>query len=91
MPVPVPVVQIWPMRMAVAHGLVLVRVAMPHPRGQAGVHVGVVPVVVPMIMRVAHGLVRMLVPVFLDHEEGDAGGKEQGRHTVHQGKALAQR
>ena len=76
-------VQIWPMRVLMMHGVVIVPMAMAQRRGCVRMDVGVMTIVVAMGMFVRHRLVHMRVRVTLDQQQCYAGEKEQSRQRIH--------
>lgn len=86
----VTVVQIWPMRVPMAGWFVLVKMGVSCGWRKTGMHVRVVFIIMTMRMLVGHRFVRVVVPMAIDQEEGDATGKQGHSEAMNEGERLTQ-
>lgn len=86
----VPVMKVRRVRVRMGYRLVLVRMRVPDPGRQAGVHVPVMAIVVPVLVRVGHGFVRVFVLVARREYERDPRHHEPGGSELSDGRRLAE-
>ena len=79
---PVPMVEIRCVRVGVGGGFMIVGMCVPHPRGQSGMRVGVMTIVMSMAVCVRQGFMNVLVLVACGEHEVKTDRHQHGRQDL---------